>query len=93
MERCPNCRARVNGASECRRCGMDLRLLQATERAADACLRRALTRLARGDHAAARMDLQQAQRLRHSRLAARLLEAGAGTNDSERLGEQGEPVG
>ncbi len=63
MERCPNCRARVDGAPECRRCGMDLRLLHATEHAAQTHLRRALLHLAQGDHAAAHAALQQARRL------------------------------
>lgn len=74
MERCPNCRARIDGAPECRRCGMDLRLLQATERAADACLQRALLHLAQGEHAAARAALQRAQRLHYNPLTETLLQ-------------------
>ncbi len=78
MERCPNCRARVNGAPECRRCGMDLRLLQATEHAANTFLQRALLHLAQGNHAAARTDLKNAQHLHRNPLVDRLLQARPG---------------
>lgn len=72
MERCPNCRARVDGAPECRRCGMDLRLLHAIERAAQTCLRRALLHLAQGDHPAARTALHNARRLHQTPLTEAL---------------------
>lgn len=73
MERCPNCRARVSGQPECRRCGMDLRLLLATEQAADARLREAVARLANGDRAGAVEALRAARRLRRDPVGDRLL--------------------
>ena len=73
MERCPNCRARVSGQPECRRCGMDLRLLLATEQAADAQLRSAVARLASGDRAGAVAALRAARRLRRDSVGDRLL--------------------
>lgn len=85
MERCPNCRARLDGAPECRRCGMDLRLLQATERAANACLRRALLHLAQGDYPAARTDLQNARRLHHNPLVDQLLQTRPGQSPRKLL--------
>jgi len=73
MERCPNCRARVSGQPECRRCGMDLRLLLASERAADAHLLGAVARLAIGDRAGAVAALRAARRLRRDPISDRLL--------------------
>jgi len=73
MERCPNCRARVSGQPECRRCGMDLRLLLTAERAADAHLRGAVARLASGDSAGAVAHLRAARRLRREPISERLL--------------------
>ena len=79
MERCPNCRARVSGQPECRRCGMDLRLLLATAQAADAQLRRAVARLANGDRAGALAALRAARRLRQDPLCDQLLRVCAHT--------------
>lgn len=64
MERCPNCHARYQDGTECRRCGMDLSQLLAVERAADNLLRQALARLAAGDARAAADSLTPAGTLR-----------------------------
>ena len=79
MERCPNCRARVSGQPECRRCGMDLRLLLATAQAADAQLRRAVARLANGDRAGALAALRAARHLHQDPLCEQLLRVCAHT--------------
>ena len=57
MDRCPNCRARSNGADTCRRCGMELGLLMAVEEAAKRLTTQGITHLAAADCAAARRDL------------------------------------
>ena len=73
MERCPNCRARIEGAPErCRRCGMDLALLHAAEQSAERQLRAALADLAAGDDDKAALSLGRALRLKRTPLAARL---------------------
>lgn len=63
MERCPTCRARLDGSDQCRRCGLELTLLQAVDRASNAAIGRAIGRLADGDQAGAILDLEQARRL------------------------------
>lgn len=73
MERCPNCRARIEGTpAQCRRCGMDLELLQAVEHAAEQQLRTALDELARGDADKAALTIQRALSLKRTPLAARV---------------------
>jgi hypothetical protein len=64
MERCPNCRARYQDGTECRRCGMDLSQLLDVEQAADGLLREALARLAAGDARAAADSLTHVRTLR-----------------------------
>jgi hypothetical protein len=49
MERCPNCRARYEAGNHCRRCGMDLSLLLAVERAAESMTAEAVSQLAAGE--------------------------------------------
>ena len=66
MQRCPNCKARCDGNSACRRCGMDLTLLIRAERAAERLARRALIQLAAEDSASAERTLRQAQALHRS---------------------------
>ena len=73
MDRCPNCRARVNGADHCRRCGMALDLLSKVEEAAEAQLRAALRYLAHGDSDAASTSLRRLLSLRREPLAEQLL--------------------
>ncbi|MFP4183114.1 MAG: hypothetical protein ACLFRW_00900 [Halorhodospira sp.] len=74
MERCPNCRARTEAtAAHCRRCGMELSLLHATERAATALLEQAAAALASGSPQQARQYLERARALREDRLTEALL--------------------
>lgn len=71
MERCPNCRARIEGTPECcRRCGMDLALLAAVEQSAERQLRTALADLAAGDQDKAALSVQRAMRLKRTPFAA-----------------------
>jgi hypothetical protein len=73
MERCPNCRARIECTPDsCRRCGMDLALLQAVEQAAEQQLRAALADLARGDQDKAALTIKRALLLRRTPLAMRV---------------------
>jgi hypothetical protein len=73
MDRCPNCRARLDGAAQCRRCGLELNLLQAADRAGDAALARAIRRLADGDVPGAVRDLERARALSGDPLVPLLL--------------------
>jgi hypothetical protein len=73
MERCPVCKARLQGAEECPRCGLELRLplkIQADARALDA---RVLAALAAGDPATARALAKGAQALESTPLRARMV--------------------
>ena len=72
MERCPNCRARTERAATCRRCGMELTLLQATEQAAAALYQSACRALSSGDPAAAAAALERANALLADPLSAHL---------------------
>jgi Uma2 family endonuclease len=72
MDRCPNCRARLDVEPTCRRCGMELALLQRVERAADAALREAIALLAAGDSPAAGDAAGRAAALRRTDLAERI---------------------
>ena len=54
MERCPLCRATLNGATTCRRCKAELQSVQQAERDAQDMLGAALYRLAVGDVATSR---------------------------------------
>ena len=73
MDRCPSCRARVDGADNCRRCGMSLVLLYKIEEAADARLATALDQLLSDDAAAAAASLRRLLALRRDPLAELLL--------------------
>lgn len=73
MERCPSCRARWDGNTSCRRCGMDLAALLAVERAAEQYTLRGVTQLAAGDPVAARQHLSRALGLHRTPIAALLL--------------------
>ncbi|NBC13806.1 MAG: hypothetical protein GVY09_10770 [Gammaproteobacteria bacterium] len=66
MERCPNCRARIDGRPECRRCGMEVALLQSVEQAAERALSEALAELAQGRPAAAARAAERALALRRT---------------------------
>ena len=73
MQRCPNCNARGDGSSTCRRCGMDLTLPLRAERTAERLTRLALERLAVGDSATAAEALGLAQSMHRTPLAEQLL--------------------
>jgi Flp pilus assembly protein TadD len=73
MQRCPNCNARCDGNSICRRCGMDLTLLIRAERAAARLARQALTQLAAEDTTSAERTLREAQALHRTPRAEQLL--------------------
>jgi len=60
MDRCPLCRAALNGADTCRRCRAELRTVQRVEREGQALVDAAMHRLALDDTAAARRLLQRA---------------------------------
>lgn len=73
MERCPNCRARWDGAEHCRRCGMALAPLIAIEQAAHRLVAGGVARLAAGDAQGAAGMLRRARTLRHEPLIDYLL--------------------
>jgi hypothetical protein len=60
MQRCPICRALLNGAETCRRCRAELGKVEEIERLGQALLGVALHRLALGDTAAAAGLLRRA---------------------------------
>jgi hypothetical protein len=63
MERCPNCRARWDGAEHCRRCGLELAPLLAAEHAAHRLIVRALRQMGEGETQSALADLTRAREL------------------------------
>ncbi|MCF7976709.1 MAG: hypothetical protein K9L82_01580 [Chromatiaceae bacterium] len=74
MDRCPNCRARLDDAAEtCRRCGMELGLLRAIERAADDWLRCGIMNMMRDESDLARKAFCRALTLRRDPLTESLL--------------------
>ena len=50
MDTCPICRAKLNGATTCRRCRADLEAVQALEQRGQALTVAALHALVQGDH-------------------------------------------
>ena len=60
MDRCPLCRATLNGADTCRRCRAELGTAQRVEREGQALLDAAIHRLSLGDVAAASQLLRSA---------------------------------
>lgn len=73
MERCPNCRARYDTGETCRRCGMDLSLLLAVERAAESMTAEAVAQLAAGEITGAVRTLARARGLSAEPFIAHLL--------------------
>ena len=74
MERCPSCRARLDGDATCRRCGMELTTLIEVENAAERLVQLGVAHLvAAGDALVARGDFVQALALRRAPLAQALL--------------------
>lgn len=68
MERCPVCRARLRGESNCPRCGADLALVQHISHAASIHEARALTLVAEGEFVQAKEAIDQAGKLKKSDL-------------------------
>jgi hypothetical protein len=60
MERCPLCRAMLNGADTCRRCTAELGTVRRMDRESQALAGAAMYRLALGDAAASRRLLRRA---------------------------------
>jgi hypothetical protein len=60
MDRCPLCRAMLNGADTCRRCRAELQTAQRAERASQALVGAAIHCLARDDAEAAERLLRRA---------------------------------
>ncbi|MGI4794169.1 MAG: hypothetical protein ACRYG8_08825 [Janthinobacterium lividum] len=60
MDRCPLCRAALNGGDTCRRCRAELKRAQDVERDGDALLDAAMHRLAVSDSGAAERLLRRA---------------------------------
>jgi len=73
VERCPNCRARLDDGDSCRRCGLELATLRAVEQAHQSLAGRAAGHLARGEMGAAIRTLNRAQALCRDPLVAAML--------------------
>jgi hypothetical protein len=72
MDRCPLCRATLNGADTCRRCRAELRTVQRVERDGQALVDTAIHRLSLDDATAAARLLRRALAL-HATSEARAL--------------------
>jgi hypothetical protein len=83
MDRCPNCRARLDGSEHCRRCGMELGLLLAADDASQRAIARAIRRLAAGDQGGAIQGLEQARALSADGLVTVLLAFARSSPDAE----------
>ncbi|MEA3411798.1 MAG: hypothetical protein U9R74_09685 [Pseudomonadota bacterium] len=73
MERCPVCRARLNGNPECRRCGTNLSQPILIEQRSDSLTRLAVNRLATLEPVEAANALEQALTLKTDPLTRALL--------------------
>jgi hypothetical protein len=73
MERCPNCRARLDAGDSCRRCGLELAGLRAVEQAHHRMAGRAAGHLAKGEMGAAIRALIRAQALCRDPLVSAML--------------------
>jgi hypothetical protein len=73
MDRCPNCRARREEGSTCRRCGLELDKLLQVEAAAERSTLRGVAHLAIGHPEVATYDLAAAQDLCRTPFAGLLL--------------------
>jgi hypothetical protein len=74
MERCPNCRARLDsGQQECRRCGMELALLWDLDAAVARLGQMAARALRDNDRQGAMALLEQRQQLRQDVFVGKLL--------------------
>ncbi len=73
MDRCPLCRAMLNGADRCRRCRAELGMVQKTEREGQALVGAAMHQLALGDAMAAERSVRRALALHATPEAQALL--------------------
>jgi hypothetical protein len=73
MDTCPICRARLTGATTCRRCRADLEAVRALEQRGQALTVAALRALVQGDSAGAALWLGHARRV-HATPVCRVLE-------------------
>jgi hypothetical protein len=86
MERCPLCRALLNGADTCRRCKAELATVRRVERDGQALTGAAMHQLALGDIAASRRLLRRAMDLHAApevKALWELMVAGARDHDEE----------
>jgi hypothetical protein len=86
MDRCPLCRAALNGAETCRRCKAELQTVQRVERESQALVGAAMQRLSLGDAAASRRLLRLALDLHaapEARALWRLVAMVPGPSDAE----------
>jgi methylphosphotriester-DNA--protein-cysteine methyltransferase len=74
MQRCPICRATLNGADTCRRCRAELRSVMQAEADSEALVDAAMHHLARNDSAGAEALLEQAVFLHATPAAVALLD-------------------
>ena len=81
MERCPLCRALLNGADACRRCKAELVTVRRVDAESRALAGAAMHRLALGDVAASRRLLQRAMDLHATPEVKALWQLVAGAED------------
>lgn len=93
MERCPICRATLNGAETCRRCRAELASVLAAERAARRLADMAMLRLALGDRAAAARLLRRSLLLHRTPEGLALLPLAAAGSRTPAIGKGQEEAG
>jgi len=93
MDRCPLCRAVLNGAETCRRCRAELQAAQRAEREGQALADAAMHWLALGDADAAVQLLRRALALHAAPQTLALWQVVAATSRQAGNDEAGEPQG
>ena len=93
MDRCPLCRAALNGAETCRRCRAELRTAQQAEREGRALVDAAMHCLALGQADAAVRLLRRALLLHAAPQTLALLRIAASTSRQNNDADAGEPQG
>jgi hypothetical protein len=91
VDACPICRARLNGATTCRRCRADLAAVQALEQRGQALTVAALHALMQGDSAATALWLGRARWVHATpatRVVQQLVEAAGRRAEADRNYEQ-----
>ena len=91
MDRCPLCRATLNGADTCRRCRAELGAAQRVESEGQALLGAAVTCLVLGDPGDAAELLQRAQALHATPEVRALSQLVANSKREPNAGEHGGP--